>query len=287
MLDLEDRIRAEVTRQSEAYEPPADLPGRITARVTGRRNARRLAVAGMAAAVLVVAGVAAGLVASAGPDRTDTAPATTPATTRPAPATTAPAPTTTGPTTPTAPPPEEGTDTTSAPPATTATTTTLSPAPTTSGVPPAPIGSDTPLSRAGVGRIFAGDVLGAAAERQQVVITPGEPIGPTSTCITARVAGTAFVLLAEVSGDPADDPMTGTILQVRGGTSTVEGVRIGDSMDRVHEVYGPPTDSLVAYNNTYEMFGEDGFAYVVTFNADGFVSELASGGLEFYPEGCA
>ena len=156
MLDLEDRIRAEVTRQSEAYEPPADLPGRITARVTGRRNARRLAVAGMAAAVLVVAGVAAGLVASAGPDRTDTAPADTPATTRPAPATTAPAPTTTGPTTPTAPPPRGGDRHDVGAPRHHGHDHDPLPGSTTSVVPPAPIGSDTPLSRAGVGRIFAG-----------------------------------------------------------------------------------------------------------------------------------
>ncbi len=77
-------------------------------------------------------------------------------------------------------------------------------------------------------------------------------------------------------------------MQVRGGTSTVEGVadrRLDGPGARAST--GAPTDSRSAYSNTYEMFEEDGFAYVVTFDADGHVIELASGGLEFYPEGCA
>ena len=36
MFDLEDRIRAEVTRQSDAYEPSADLAGRSGGPSPGR-----------------------------------------------------------------------------------------------------------------------------------------------------------------------------------------------------------------------------------------------------------
>jgi hypothetical protein len=285
MLELEDRIRTEVNRQAGGYVPADDLPARIEARVRHRRAVRRVGVAGAAAAVvaLVVAAGALtrptenGVITDHGPSSTAPDRSTT--------STTAEATTTTTDRA------QEGPDTTAD---TTTTEASEAPAPPPSADPResepptgAPVAAGMPLHRQGVGRIVAGMTLREAAEATGNTVTPGEPIGPTSTCNTAVVEGTGMTLMVTTSGDPAADPMDGVIQQVVGGQSTVEGVRVGDAADAVHALYGTPTDTMTPFGNTYEVFEEGGFAYVVVLAPDGTVVELQSGYPTVYPEGCA
>lgn len=287
MLELEERIRTEVTRQAEAYVPADDLPARIAARVRHRRAVRRVGVAGAAAAVvaLVVAAGALtrptedGVIADHGPSSTAPDRSTT--------STTAEATTTTTDRA------QEGPDTT-ADTDTTTTEASEAPAPPPSVDPRepeaptvAPVEAGMPLHRQGVGPMVAGMTLREAADATGNTITPAEPIGPTSTCTTAVVEGTGMTLMVTTSGDPAADPMDGVIQQVVGGQSTVEGVRVGDTADAVHALYGTPTDTMTPFGNTYETFEQGGFAYVVVLAPDGTVVELQSGYPTVYPEGCA
>jgi hypothetical protein len=285
MLDLEERIRAELTRQSDDYVPPTDLPDRIDARVRGRRTRRSVTALSVAAALVLVLGVAGALVLAPGTDRTDIGPSDAPPSV-PTPTTTLPDVTVPGSTV------TEGTDA-SAPTTTRAvsptgpTSTTFPPAPTTSMVPSPAFGSGTPMHRSGAGPVFAGQSLAEAAERSRTTIDPDEPLGPGSTCTTATVRGTDFVLMVAPPSEPGADPMKGVIRQVKGGTTTVDGFAVGDDVQAVHDALGAPTDATSAYGNTYEVFEADGFAYVVTFDAAGTVIDLAAGYPEVYVEGCA
>lgn len=279
MLDLEERIRAEVTRQSDAYVPSADLPDRIDARVRGLRTRRNVVTLSVAAALVLVLGVAGALALSPGSERTDTGPSDAPSS----------VPT---PTTVTAPPPEGG-DTstpTSAPTTATVPATTSSDATTT--VPPlAPLADGEPLSRGGVGPIVAGMTLREAEAQSGRTVTPGTPIGPTSTCNEATVDGTGFHVVVTTSGVPGADPMDGVIQLVSGGESTVDGIRVGSTEAEVTAAYGEPTRRVVPPytpdGTGLFVYERDGFAYHVSFDPSMQVVALASGYPTAWPEGCA
>lgn len=276
MGDLETQLRTEVMRRSQEFSPSSDLGERIGVRVRRRRRQRRLVAGALSTALMAVLalGVILARPANEGSMRTDETPPTAVSTT---------VATTTG---------TQATSTTTGPPGSTATT---SPSVTSTTAPQASsspsIGPDTPLSRSGIGPIRAGMTLREAEGAAAITITPDMSMGPGSTCITARVDGLDLWFLAELSGQPGEDPMDGVIGSVHGGRRTVEGVAVGDPIASVEEIYGSPTrvqDYPYLPNGQVFVYEAGGFAYSVT--TDGAtVTELESGDPAWVAnlEGCA
>jgi hypothetical protein len=280
--DLEAQLRAEVIRRAQEFSPSADLGDRIGARVRRRRRQRRLVAGALSTVVMAVVALAV-LVARPsdegsmriGDDR-ETSPttvsttATTTSTQSPSTTTRRPASTTTSPraTTSTVPPP-------------------ASPGPALGPL----IDADTPLSRSGIGPIRAGMTLRQAEAAAGVIITPDASLGPGSTCITAQVEGLDLWFLAELSGQPGEDPMDGVIRSVQGGRRTVEGVAVGDPIAKVDGIYGTPTRTLdYPYLPDGQVFVYESGGYAYSVTTDGAtVTELESGDPAWVAnlEGCA
>jgi hypothetical protein len=293
MIDLEDRIRGEVTRRSEAYVPADDLPQRISARVRHRRNVRRARRA-TAAAALVLVVVAAGTLGMPGTDddsvKIDGGPVTSrqqatstsstthrPTTTSASTTTSQPKPTTTVPEAPAASETAGASGApSSVPPASASTATTAAPAsPPAAPVPASQgtIGSGTPIHRSGVGAIEVGMTVRQAIAASGNSIT-ADSLSLGSTCVIMNVDGTAFALVTDAAG--VANPYDGRIVLVQGAASTVEGVRIGDPVDALHAAYGTPTQAYTRGSSTYEVFQQGEVAYGVGV-AGGTVSGLSSG----------
>jgi len=286
-LDLEDRVRETITRQSLAYSPSPDLPQRIEARVRDRRRARSAVLGAVAAGVLAVGGLGAALVAQTGDSDVEMQPAdatTSTATTVPRATSTTPATTTT----------TAGRPSTT--PSTSATTTTSPTTPTTAAPPREPSGvpvtDGTPLDRAGIGPVEGGMTL-REVEAAGIPFKVGEPIGPGSTCNVASLDGTGLSLLITTAAGPTTvDPLDWVVQSVQGGTSTVEGVAIGQTRAELEAAYGPPTkvqDYPYLTNGTVEVFAQGAFAYSATLDGDGVITELESGLVDGVGnlEGCA
>jgi hypothetical protein len=260
MLDLEQRLREDVTQEARAFDPSSDLPARVDRRIRQRTRRNRIA----AAAAVAVVGVAIGagsLVATGGEQtgRTETVdqPVETtvpePDTTVPPVETTVPDPETDG--------PESTTATTAAPPVDTT-------VPGADEEEPTPaIGPGTPLSRQGVGPIRFGMTIREAEVAVGAPITVGFPEGVR--CGDAQFDGIDGVHLAfrVERADAAEDPKDAIIRSVSGGPSTVEGIAVGDPAEDVIAVYGEPTQ---AFNSGEEgvssaswIFESGGFAYSV------------------------
>jgi hypothetical protein len=267
MGDLEDRLRAEVSRRGQAYSPSADFGDRIEARVRRRRRQRRrvAGLAGTAAAALVVVAV----IAAQRPDHDsvrvgdDHETTTSSSTTTTAEDTTSSSTTTTG---------SSSTTTTGS----SSTTTTAGDTTPAAGE---PLGPATPLSRSGIGPIRAGMTLREAQAEAGVTITPDPVIGPGTTCLTAQIPELDLWFLASLSGTAGEDPMDGVIGSVQGGRLTVEGLAIGDPVAKVVETYGTPTrtvDYPYLPDGEVLVFESGDHAYSVT--TDGTtVTELESG----------
>jgi hypothetical protein len=259
MRDLEDRLRAEVVRRSQDYEPSAELPVRIDSRVRQRYRRRQLAAGtlavGVAAAfVLVVAVVASdradeGSIRMGGQDNPMiTAPPTTAETTSTSMETT----TTTG----------------GSPSGTTGTT----------GNPPEvsedPLGAAidiiTPLSRAGIGPITVGMTLRAAQEAGGLTITPSEATGSGDTCTTAQLGDLGITLVVQLSGQAGEDVMNGIVRAVESvAAETEEGFRADGTRSDLVALYGQPTridDLSGTYGPGWEflVFEAGGHAYGMT-----------------------
>jgi hypothetical protein len=252
MVDLEDKLRAEVIRRSEEeYEPSADLPDRIEARALQvRRQRQRLAagavVAGVAAAVLAV--ILLPLSDPGGDDvqigdepressSTTTSEATTSSTTTPnttAPSTTA---------------------------ATSSTTVPSQQTSTTAGTPEAPtgplVGPDTPLSWSGIGPITAGMTLREAEAAAGVAITLQDNPPAGYTCVGAFIEGNDALIQAERTGAAGEDLMSSVVRKVT-GRSTVDGVAIGDPVSEVTAIYGEPIDTQSFEDGEQWLYFESG-----------------------------
>jgi hypothetical protein len=280
--DLQDRLRAEVTRRAQEFSPSADLPDRIGARVRQRRRQRRLLAGVLSTTVVAIVAVGVILTRPSNEDslRVDddrqaptasTTLDTTTSTEDTSTSTEAPS-TTTGP----------ATSATTNPPATT----------TPPASPSSPsIGADTPLSRSGIGPIRAGMTLREAEAAAGVTITPDTSLGPGGTCITAQINGLDLWFVAALSGEAGEDPMTGVIGSVQGGRRTLEGVALGDPIADLDATYGSPTrilDYPYLPNGQVFVYESGGFAYSVTTNG-ATVTELESGDPDWVAnlEGCA
>jgi hypothetical protein len=283
--DLQDRLRAEVTRRAQEFTPSAVLPDRIGARVRQRRRQRRLLAGVLSTTVVAVVAVGVILTRPSNEDSLrvddDRQAPTTASTTLDTTASTEDTSTST-----------EATSTTTGPPASSATT---NPPATTTPPPASPsnpsIRADTPLSRSGIGPIRAGMTLGEAEAAAGVTITPDISLGPGSTCITAQINGLDLWFVAALSGEAGEDPMTGVIGSVQGGRRTLEGVALGDPIADLDATYGAPTRTLdypYLPNGQVFVYESGGFAYSVT--TDGAtVTELESGDPDWVAnlEGCA
>jgi hypothetical protein len=290
-LDLEERLRATVGRQSQAYSPSPDLPALIHARVRDRRRHRATVLGAVAAGVLAVGGLGAALAVGAADPGTEIGPAdstTTTTTNAPETTSTTPAPTTTPSTTAESPTTSASTTTsTTADTSTTSTTRERGPI-EPSGV---PVTDDTPLDRAGIGPIEGGMTLDEVADAG-IPFTVAEPIGPGSTCNVATLDGTGLSLLLSTSGEAGADPFDAVVQSVQGATSTVEGVAVGMTRTEARATYGEPTevqDYPYLIDGTVEVYAQGGVAYSATLDGSGTITELESGlvGGVGNLEGCA
>jgi hypothetical protein len=281
--DLQDRLRAEVTRRAQEFSPSADLPDRIGARVRQRRRQRRLLAGVLSTTVVAIVAVGVILTRPSNEDslRVDDD--------RQAPTASTTLDTTTS--------TEDTSKSTEAPSTTTgpATSATTNPPATTTPPPASPsspsIGADTPLSRSGIGPIRAGMTLREAEAAAGVTITPDTSLGPGGTCITAQINGLDLWFVAALSGEAGENPMTGVIGSVQGGRRTLEGVALGDPIADLDATYGSPTrilDYPYLPNGQVFVYESGGFAYSVTTNG-ATVTELESGDPDWVAnlEGCA
>lgn len=239
MIDLEERLRDELLRTAQGFEPSVDLRERIGARIERRTHRNRQLLA--AAAVVVAVAAVAGGVVTMGGDRdpggvvTEPEPETTTTTERePASTTTSSSPTTSvdpDVTATTVPPPDNSGET------------------TTTSAPTPEIDDDTPLSRWGVGPIRAGMTIpeAEAAAGVRLVIDPGAWESFGRTCGVFTLEGTplsepgALVFVARTPGlVPNDDPRVAVIDAV-GGAVTDDGIAQGDPVEDVYAQYGQPT----------------------------------------------
>jgi hypothetical protein len=291
MPELEELLRDEVRRQSDAYVPTAGLEARIAGRVRAREQRHRalVGVAAAAACLVVALGVAAALVLpgdGGGEVRTDRFDGPTTTT---VPSTTVPPPT--RPTT-TAPPPSSPTTTRVPPTQGTApgpgggtTTTTTEP---TEG--PGAVTSSTPLTRQGVGPIVAGMTVAEAEAESGNTITIDEPLDASGSCRTGSIDGTEMWLLMSGPGTAADGEVV--IQAVVDGTSTAEGVALGATRAELQAAYGEPTeerDYMYDEATSVLVYEQGGFAYSARVDGAGVIQQLQSGLPEWVgnQEGCA
>lgn len=155
------------------------------------------------------------------------------------------------------------------------------------------VGPDTPLSRSGIGPIRAGMTLRQAEEAAGVTITPGEPIGPGSTCLEAQIEGADIWLQLRTSGAPGEDVGDGIVTVVSGedARSTEEGVAVGDPVAEVTEAYGTATrtaDHPYVSGGQILVYTSGEHSYGI-FTDGSTVVSLQSGAADGVPslEGCA
>jgi hypothetical protein len=166
--------------------------------------------------------------------------------------------------------------------------------PTTSAAPvaAAAVGPDTPVSPSGIGPIQVGMTLSEAERAAGMTITPGEPVGPGSNCVEARIGDFEIYLQLAISGVPGEDLRQGVVMLVlgQGIRRTVEGVAVGDPMAEVTATYGTPTrttDYPYLPNGEVLVYENGGRAYGVV--GDGStVTGIQSGDTTWTPavEGC-
>jgi hypothetical protein len=260
MLDLEQRLRAEIVREAQAFEPSLDLAERVGRRV--RRRVRRNRILAAAAATVVVAAVGAGGLVATGDERgggrTEIGDQPTGGAT-----TTAPAPTTT--------PPE------TAP-------TTL---PASVGEPAVPaIDADTPLSRTGIGPIRAGMTIreAEAAADLHLAIDQGAWEAFGRTCGVFTIEGMDHFFVARTPGLVPSDDVEGAVIDVVGGTiesaaRTVDGIGPGSTVAEVTAAYGQPTGSDPMWGipgDEILLFESGGYSYGFRVE-QGVVAEVRSG----------
>lgn len=300
MADLEDRLRAAVTRLTDDFLPSDDLPERINARVRRRRRQRKLvaavattSMAGLLAAVLVWTDPSSdegGLQMGGDDDRVSTDDSTT--TTERDRSTTSTTDSDSA----------AGSDSSarsgSVADSDSSATTSSSGNATSSpnGSPPPPpapgVQADTPLNHYGIGPIRAGMTVAEAEAVAGVTFTNYEPIADTSTCNQQQIVGLeefGIWFMIQLSGNPAADSRNGVIRAVS-GTRTAEGVAVGD-YGSLETTYGPPTRT--SENPDYPggqilEWGLDGFG-IVAFTDGEKVVALRSGDLDWAAarKGCA
>lgn len=281
MRDLETRLRAAVDDAVAGYTPSADLAERMAARVRRREQGRRAVAAGVAATALVVVGGAALMLRGPGdggrvdvvddPPTTDREATTTSTTTAPTSAST------------TEPKP---------PPSTTAVT---PPPPTT-----VPVGPGMPMSRGGLGPVRAGMTLREVEEAtgQEVAVPDNWLLWADGTCYSASIIGVDEVwMLVTPAGNerpddpavPPADPMDGVVRFVADAPAgTVEGVTVGQTIDEVVAILGPPTGTSSGIQGDTLVFEDGGSAYGV-HTGDGKVVGIQAGDPDFVAlaEGCS
>jgi hypothetical protein len=263
MRDLEDRLRDELGRKAQEFDPSPDLSERVAARIDRRsRQHRFLAVA---ATILVVGAVLGGALSLLpGPDSggrvdmSDPARQTTPTTEREPEPTTSTAPEQTTTTLPQRTSPEV-----SLTPSTSSTTTTTAPTPA--------IGPDTPLSWWGVGPIRAGMTIREAEEAAGVAITVHQGTWDFTggRCATYWIEGDEDMSPSFVAWtpnyEPSDDPKDAVVRATAGGGMvTEEGVRVGSTIEDVHAVYGQPTSTAP------DSPGSPADAQILIYEQDGY-----------------
>jgi hypothetical protein len=257
MPELEDRLRAAVGRQSEAYEPAADLPERIAARVRHHRRRRQVLAGGLVSAAAAALTIGALVAVDRGDDdsirMTDD---------------------------------DQGDVTTV--PSTTSTSTSTSTVPSGPGQ-----GLDERASptRQGIGPITAGMTLREAEEVAGITLTP-TPVGGGS-CLEAPLgaADDGVVLVVEAASAGPDVMMNGVVRAVVGSVlPSVEGAMVGQSRAEVLASLGQPTrvePGPPDLGGEILVFEEGGFAYGV-FVLDDLVLGLQSGDPAWVtnPDGC-
>jgi hypothetical protein len=179
---------------------------------------------------------------------------------------------------------------------TTSSTTTSSTTSTTTAVAPVTpaVGPDTPVSRSGIGPIRVGMTVREAEQAAGVTITPGEPIGPGSTCVEAQIEDFDIFLQLSITGTPGEDLTQGVVRLVAGQgiRSTVEGVAVGDPVSEVTATYGNATRTtdypyVTSGNGEVLVYEDGGHAYGVIVDGP-TVIQLQSGDATSMPsiEGC-
>lgn len=270
--ELEARLREALTQAAAPVEGTGVQRDAVVRAVARRRRTRWILRGGVAATAAAAAVVLfllvrpeeGGKVATSDDDSTTT--------------------TTTEPTT--------TTDPTTSSAATSSTTlpTSSSSTPTTAAAPG--VGPGTPLSRSGIGPIQVGMTVREAEAAANVTITPGDPIGPGSTCVEAQIEDDEIFLQLAISGAQGEDLREGVIVLVAGDgiRSTVEGVAVGDPVADATATYGPATRTTeypYIANGQVLVYEAQGHAYgVVTDGAT--VVALQSGEAARVPsiEGC-
>lgn len=290
---LVERLRASVEHQADALGDAPDLPGRIHARV--RRRRRQCQVANGSVFVLTIVALLAGALVLVPDDDTedlhtaaagngDGAPERTTSTEAPkelGDIFVAESPTTVATDEPeTTEPPEED------PPEASSTTMIEPPAEVL-------VNADTPLTFSGVGPIEAGMTVREAEQVAGVTIDMSASLAEEgSTCSTGQIGNSGIWVIAETSGAAGQDPTTGVVRVVAGGSSTEEGVYLGDPADQAVALYGTPTETVddpYVTGGQVQVYARGGYAYGLTVDADGLVIEIQSGSAGWVPslEGCA
>jgi hypothetical protein len=288
---LTERLRAVVEGRAQALPPAPDLPTRIGARVRRRRR-QRLALSSSIVAVTVLALLAGALVlvpgmgdddgnevATAGNGDDSTTATTDDDGSRPT----------------TTVPGEPGTEMPDRPRTSVhldeeevpTTTTTTEPAPEIL------VSGGTPLNISGIGPIRAGMTVYQAEEAAGVTINVAESASePGSTCSTGQIEDYGVWVIVQLTGTSGEDQKSGVITTVTEGSSTEEGLQLGDSGGRVTELYNAPTRTVQhPYSDTggeWQIFESGGYGYAVLVDGDA-VTQLQSGRATGIPsvEGCA
>jgi predicted small lipoprotein YifL len=269
MIDLEDRLRADIGRAAEDFDPSPDLADRINRQV--QRRVHRNRVLAVAAAVVALAAVGLGGILTApssdDPNEVEThgegdtvsdssvprrRDRTTTSTSAPA----APEPSRV---------PTQEPDGLDEPGGTDDGSAGQQPTSTTTAVPS--LGPDTPLSRWGIGPIRAGMSIPEAEAAAGVSLTYDHESWVTfgRNCGVFSIPGTNHQLVARTRGGVAsDDPRRDAVITAAWSNTgrTEEGIDMGSTEAQIRDVYGEPTstaaDELSADPNGRILFYEDG-----------------------------
>jgi predicted small lipoprotein YifL len=288
MIDLEDRLRAEIGRAAEDFDPSPDLADRINRRVQRRVHRNRLLA--VAAVVTAVAAIGLGGILAApssddptdvqthGEDDTDSD-STVPR--RPDRTTTS---TTAAATPETSRAPTREPDGAGEPSGTGDGPGGQQVTSTTTAVPA--LGPDTPLSRWGIGPIRAGMSIPEAEAAAGVSLTYDHEGWVTfgRNCGVFSIPGMNHQLVARTpSGAPSDNPRRDAVITAAWSASrrTVDGVGAGSTEAEIRAAYGGPTstarDELTDDPNGRVLLYEvDGYAYGFRIGS-GPASDVRSG----------
>lgn len=259
MSDLEDRLREDLQREADDFDPSPDLADRVAARIERRTQRKRVLAA--AAAVLVVVATAGGVMAlrrepdeggihmqGEGRDSTTT----------------------------TEPEPEETTTTTAA--TSTSSTTVpqqripdvaLTPSTTTTTAATPTFDPTTPLSPSGIGPVRAGMTIREAEEVLggfTLGVNMDNWVGYGRSCGTfyLRESEATPLFVARTPGlVPSDDPKTAVIDAVQSGR-TAEGITYDSTVDDVRATYGEPS------RIEPDRFDDDPTAQILIYERDGY-----------------